>query len=240
MDAQRFWRWPLAAAVLTATACGDRDGLGVHGCPTDLGGGWLLYGLEMEHSEPRQCPVFLTQPQTLITGATFVDGGISRDATDASGYVKSGAGDIVGSKTVIFGADDSGAWIAPVYMSYLAGSGGGLAPDVASFELYQQSLLLAYADMRIIYSDAVQASLSGPAYTLTSQTYTWSANVTQGVPPFTYRWYRDWELISTASSISTTGADMHLRLDVIDSRGHGVSDVMRVISSECTGSELVC
>lgn len=53
----------IAAVLLTVSACGDRDGMGAHNCPTNYGGGWLIYDLEMEHTEPRTCPIFITTPQ---------------------------------------------------------------------------------------------------------------------------------------------------------------------------------
>lgn len=144
-------------------------------------------------------------------------------------------GELVGAKTVIFGADPSRGWIAPLYFQYLAGGGGGLLPDKASYELYQQSQLLAYADMQITYTDAFSANISGPSTIHETETHTWSANVLTGVPPFTYQWYQDWNLVSTDASVTLSGSanDMLLRLDMTDARGHAVSSSTPIYVTHC-------
>lgn len=236
----RFMRLAvLCGATAAICACHD-DGLDNHSCPIDYHGGWNLFAIVGEHTEPRQCPVFITEPTVLRTGATFVDQ-FNRDVDEVYLLVRNAAGQPkTNGKTVVFGTGSGGRWVAPIYEEYAAGTTGPLRPDVALFDLYAGTTLMADAEMHITYTDALAANISGPVYTLSGQTYTWSANVTQGVPPYSYRWYNDWELISTASSITDYGGDMHLRLDVIDSRGHGVSKITRVTSSDCTGSELEC
>lgn len=229
-------------ATLLALAACHADGLSNHNCPTTYRGGWRVYGFDLEHQEPRRCPVFLSQPQVLRTGATIVDGGISRDANEAFLVVFNGVGQAKTSgKTVIFGMRESDRnWIAPIYEDYSAGTGGHLLPDLAKFDVYADNTLLADADMQITYTDALQASIDGPVYTQDGHSYMWTASISQGVPPYTYRWYDDWELISTDATISRAGANMHLRLDVTDSRGHAVSSELMVDVRECTGSEVEC
>lgn len=159
------------------------DGLGNHDCPIDYHGGWNLFSITGEHTEPRVCPVFISEPTVLETGATFVDQ-YSRDVNEAFLLVRNAAGEAkTEGKTVIFGEDASGRWVAPIYERYAAGTTGPLLPDLALFDLYADNTLLADADMRITYTDALRASVDGPAYTFSDEIYTWSANITQGVPP---------------------------------------------------------
>lgn len=229
----------LTSAVLSLTGCGDTDGMGNHGCPLNFGNGWLLGEFSMEHTEPRHCPVFLSEPTPLQTGATFVDGGIRRDATHALGNIRNGDGVSVTGGMTHFRRDVDGVWNAPLYINYTAGTGVGLTPDLAQFELEQDGFLMATADLRITYSSQLVASIN-PVFIDGQQAYT--VRVIQGVAPFTYRWFRDWEEISTDETVFPEPGKMQLRLDVVDARGHATSVLENVWAPdpECPGTEIRC
>lgn len=238
--ADRTGRLVLAAAALSTLAACDADGLRNHGCPIDYHGSWSLFSLSLEHTEPRVCPVFLDQPKVLETGATIVDGG-GRNVNEAFLLVRNANGEPkTTGRTVIFGYDPYDRWIAPIYEDYAAGTAGPLLPDLALFDVYADKILLADADMRITYSNAVIAPIDGPVYTFPDQAYTWTAHVSHGVPPYTYRWYNDWDQISTSQSVTLTGAEMLLRVDITDARGHAVSTDIAVDARNCSGSEAEC
>lgn len=219
-------------ALLILAACGDDDGAGNHGCPVKYAGSWTYNSFSLRHTEPRSCPVFLTAPTDMQTGGTFVDGGISRDADRVYGQVLNASNGKVGENSVNFGQNDAGEWVAPLYIAYRAATADGLLPDRALFDVFQENTVNANADMTITYTDRVQASIS-PGFDTDGQR-TWTAQVTRGVAPFTYRWYIDWELVSTDQSITTGGGSMHLRLDVMDARGEGVSLMQLVNDTGCS------
>ena len=227
-------RLALLCGLGVLSACHD-DGLDSHACPIEYHGGWKLFAITGEHTEPRQCPVFITGPTVLETGATFVDS-YDRNVNEAFLLVRNAAGQPkTQGKTVIFGTDQRGRWVAPIYEEYAAGT-SFLQPDRALFDLYADNTLMADADMTITYSDAVQAVISGPSGIAEGETHTWTASVQQGVAPFTYRWYLDWDLISTDASITLNGGaqDMELRLDVTDARGEAVSASSYVTVTHCS------
>ena len=233
----------LVVGILFAAAACDADGMGNHGCPVETYGGWRNYQLSLEHTEPRTCPYFLDAPGSPVTtGGTIVDGGISRDAFAADLQVVSSSNELRNEIRSFFKSDGSGNWFAGVYVEYRAGL-PGLAPDVVGVDVVQENEFhLGSARMRITYTDAVQAEISGPAMVWNGESHTWTATVMQGVAPFTYRWYRDWELVETGASHTDTGSgsDMTLRLDVVDARGEADSHTVTVLGNACDPGVLRC
>jgi hypothetical protein len=231
------YRTRLAAAfisVAAGSACHD-DGLDNHGCPIEYDGRWTIYAIAGEHTEPRQCPVFMDRPRDLETGATFVDQG-GRDVNRAFMLVVDAREDPVsGGKIADFGVDALGRWSVPMYQQYRAGTAGPLLPDYADFDLYWHDDIRASARLTINYTDAFSASISGPTTIHESETHTWSASVRTGVPPYTFRWYVDWELVSTDPTVTLSGRaeDMLLRLDMTDGRGHAVSASTPIYVTHC-------
>lgn len=227
------------AVVLITPACHD-DGFGEHGCPLDYSAGWASYALSVEHQEPKMCPAFIPSPgSTLETGAVVVDGG-SRDFVENRLFVQDATGTPVASKRGIFGTDAQGRWISPNYVSYPAGR-AGLSPDDVYFDLtFNGGGTGPSAHMKVSYTDAVSASITGPAIVLPGGSYTWSASIRAGQPPFQYRWYRNWTLVGTGSSYSSPGGGdtTLLRVDVIDARGEVDSHSRRVLTNYCGGARI--
>lgn len=240
----RLLRWPgLASCVAALAACHD-DGMAVHGCPTTYNDDWYGHGLNLEHTLPNQCPVFLTIPGTLLeTGATVVDGeSVQFSATYLN--VRDASGDLVGTNTNRFTYDDDGRWVAPILASYFAGR-DDLAPDRALFRLTYAGTGVPgpEATMHISYTDRVIANISGPGLLSLGSSATYSAKVTSGLAPFTYAWYRDWELVSTSISYTAdfdVEGEVHLRLDVTDARGEVDSSSRTVTVNPCSDGAKVC
>lgn len=230
-----------AGALLLCSACHD-DGLGEHGCPLDYSSGWGSYGLNVEHEEPTRCPVFITEPgATVQTGATVVDGGV-RNFTDNRLLLVDANGSPITVKNTVFGYDESGRWVSVSYVFYAAGR-ADLRPDDAYYDLtFNGGAPGPTAHMSISYTDAVSASINGPGIVQQSGTYTWSASVATGVPPYTYRWYRNWTLAATGSSYTARagGDTILLRLDVRDARGEVDSYSRRVLVNQCSDGARVC
>ncbi|HYR07940.1 MAG TPA: hypothetical protein VEQ60_09235 [Longimicrobium sp.] len=232
-----------AAAVVFVTACDD-DGKLLHGCPTSYSTDWGGHGLRLEHTLPEQCPVFLPQSGTqLETGATVVDAGIA-EFRESFLNVRDFSGDIVGTGFQRFRSDESAGWITPLYVSYGAGR-DDLGPDKAVFQLtYLASGVPGpEATMRITYTDRVVTSISGPSLLPLGSSATFRANVTAGQAPFTYEWYRDWELVSTSASYTGSfheDGQVYLRLDVTDARGEADSFSRFVTVSACSDGAKVC
>jgi ABC-type molybdate transport system substrate-binding protein len=85
-------------------------------------------------------------------------------------------------------------------------------------------------------------SISGPGAVASGTTETYTASVETGEAPFTYQWYRDWELVSTSDTytdIFDGDGSVDLRLDVIDARGEAASSGTSVWVSSCF-PQLVC
>lgn len=228
-----------AGIILLLPACHD-DGLDTHGCPLSYSAGWSSYDLRVEHQEPTKCPVWIPSAgATLQTGATIVDGS-TRDFTTSRLLVVNTNGSPVSTRTAVFGYDAQYRWIAASYVNYPAGT-AALGPDRAYFDLtFLSGAPGPSAEMRVSYTDAVSATISGPSIVQPSGTYTWSANIISGQPPFQYQWYRDWELVSTGSSYTgpAGGDTTYFRLDVIDSRGEVDSHSKRVLVNYCGGARV--
>lgn len=230
-----------ALAVSVLPACHD-DGLGLHGCPTTYTDDWRRYSLHLEHVDPSSCPRFLEFPgQLLSTGADVVDD-FPVEMEGSFLQVLTQQDRSVGSEIVGFGSF-GGRWVAQHNVLYQAGTLDG-APDIAKYDLAPLSGRIGpRAEMTITYSSDVVATISGPAAIPDVGAYTWTASVSQGVPPFTYRWYRDWEPVGSEASYTDEGgaaAEMELRLDVHDARGYAASSTRRVTVTHCEGTELRC
>lgn len=177
----------------------------------------------------------------LQTGATIVDGGV-RNFTDNRLLLVDANGSPITVKNTIFGYDESGRWVSAAYVFYAAGR-ANLRPDDAYYDLtFNGGAPGPTARMSIFYTDALVANINGPGYVQASGTYTWSASIATGVPPYTYRWYRNWSLVGTGSSYSVRagGDTIHLRLDVVDSRGEVDSHTRRVLVNYCSDGARVC
>lgn len=230
-----------ALALLLGSAACHEDGLGAHGCAVSYDGPWRTTGLELIHTEPTHCPVYIPSAGTVMrTSASLIDGG-SRDFLNTRLLVTNGANEPQVKTNGVFGWDDQGRWVAQPTVRYPAGT-AGLAPDNALLDVYfQNGSPGPFAHMRIPYTDRLIASILGHASVQPHSTYTWRANVTTGQPPFTYRWYRDWDLVSTDDTYSGPAGwgEWHLRLDVHDARGEAVSTTRWIRVAEC-GDARVC
>ena len=227
----------LVVWTVAVTAC-HADNLGVHSCPTEYASGWGGYGLSLEHVEPASCPVYVPAPGTWReTGAVIGDGGFSRDFARSYLFVQDANRVLLNSVQQVFQTDPDGRWTSEVYVGYPAGR-VALRPDRAAFDLFFRSDLSLgpTADMTITYNDRVISAIKGPNTAASGSTATWDANVTAGTPPFTYRWYQDWELVGTEPSYTgELGGEgvMELRLDVVDARGEATSTRKEVWVSGC-------
>lgn len=230
-------------SAAAAGACHD-DGKSVHGCPTSYSSDWAGHALNLEHVLPDECPVFLTTPGVFKeTGATVVDGGIP-EFMEAFLNVSDFSGDAVGNTFVIFDRDVDGRWASPIYVSYFAGQ-DDLAPDKAFFRLtyLPGGVPGPEATMHISYTNAVIANISGPGLLSVGSSATYTASLSAGQAPFTYAWYRDWELVSTSNSYTgdfDVEGEVYLRLDVTDARGEVDSSSKTVRVNPCTDGAKVC
>lgn len=64
----------------------------------------------------------------------------------------------------------------------------------------------------------IRAAVKGPIIPTSNEIGTWSANVSGGYTPYTYRWYRDGAYVGSGSSYSTSAGtrDFVLRMEVTD------------------------
>ncbi len=230
------------AGSMVLLAC-HYDGLAVHGCPTDYSFNWKFHNLSVEHTEPATCPVYIPAPGTQKrTGATIVDGG-DREYGAAEVRVRDAAGGPLDGRRSSFGWDSNNRWVAQPYVDYLAGT-LDLRPDIGRFQLYDFGGAAGpWAEMQITYTDRVKMAVQGPGAVASGSTVTYSADITAGSAPFTYRWYLDWELVGTESSYTTTlsgDGKVELRLDVFDDRGESDSDLIEVWVSSCSDTGIIC
>lgn len=219
------------------------DSLGAHGCPVEYSAGWSGHGLDLEHTLPERCPVFiLSAGQQRQTGALVIDGG-TPEFEETYLNVRDFSGDPVGFSFTRFTYSTDGRWSTPLYADFAAGR-DTFSPDRAFFRLvYKGGNPGPDATMRITYTNAVSASISGPGMVNDGVQVTYSANVTTGQPPFTYRWYRGWELVGTGASYTDVwrgSGSVDLRLDVIDARGEADSDQRNIAISPCPFGERTC
>jgi hypothetical protein len=225
-------------AIAFLPACHD-DGLGLHGCPTEYNEGWRLLQFQLQHTEPSTCPVYIPSAgATRTSGGTVVDPS-PRDAEFVTLQILDNRGVGVGSTAELFVQVDED-WEARLMVSYPAGR-VELKPDKATFLAWIGGSPLAAADMTITYTDRVRVVIRGPGTVLSGSTATWTADVTAGEPPFTYRWYRDWELVGTEAAYSEEAGGegrVGLRLDVYDSRGEATSMSKSVYVTGC--QQVIC
>jgi|GEM_PF-5951615 len=232
-----------ATAVIFVAGCHD-DGKLAHNCKTTYSTDWRGHGLNLEHTEPADCPVYITSPGLRReTGGTVVDGG-TREFYQALLRIKDFSGDEIGYFPQNFGYDGSGRWTAPVYVIYSAGR-DDLRPDQASFSLYYDAFgsLGPRATITITYTDAVLANISGPGVIPVGNSQTYTADILAGEAPYTYAWYRDWELVSTSESYTDSfnaEGEVYLRLDITDARGNVDSSTKFVTVSSCTDGSRTC
>lgn len=90
----------------------------------------------------------------------------------------------------------------------------------------------------------VQAGFTGPVTLQEGTRGTWTASARGGTGTYTYKWYYDDNLVSTASSyIKAPAAGLHeLRLEVLDSAGEYDSHTLlfRVTPAPCPNGARVC
>jgi hypothetical protein len=231
-----------ATCVVILGACHD-DGLNNHSCPLSYSTDWGGHGLNVDHTEPDKCPVYIPEPGTIkTTGAIVFDGG-AEEFESAFLDVKDFSGDNVGGPIrPDFQRTSEGRWAAPVYVDYKAGQ-DALAPDKANFQLVYKGVLPGpKATMTITYRSDVLVSISGPGVVASGTSETYRASPDGGEAPFTYEWYRDWELVSTSDSytdIFDGDGSVFLRLDVIDARGMAASTFLDIWVSSCL-PQVVC
>lgn len=231
-----------AIGVVILGAC-HADSLGAHGCPVEYSTGWSGHGLDLEHTLPEKCPVFISSPgQQRQTGAIVIDGG-SAEFEEAYLNVRDFSGDPVGINFAPFTYSTQGKWSTPVFADYSAGR-DNFSPDKAFFRLiYKGGSPGPDATMRITYTNTLSASISGPGTVNDGVEVTYTANVTTGQPPYTYRWYREWGLVGTGASYTDVwrgSGSVDLRLDVIDARGEADSDQRDITISTCPFGERTC
>ena len=225
-----------ATCVVLLGACHE-DGLNNHSCPLSYSTDWGGHGLKVDHTEPDGCPVYIPGPGTIkTTGATVFDGG-AEEFESAFLSVKDFSGDIVGGPIrPDFRRTSDGRWAAPVYVDYRAGQ-DNLAPDKADVQLVYKGVLPGpKATMTITYTNDLSTSISGPGVVASGTSETYRASVKTGEAPFTYQWYREWDLVSTSDSYTgsfDTDGIVFLRLDVIDARGMAASTHVDVWVSSC-------
>lgn len=232
----------LTAGTAIVGAC-HQDSLGAHGCPVEYSAGWSGRGLDLEHTVPDKCPVFISSAGEIKeTGALLIDGG-TPEFEEAYLNVKDFSGDPVGLNFVRFQYSTDGRWSAPVFASYSAGR-DNFSPDQARFQLtYKGGSPGPDAMMRITYTNAVSASIGGPGTVYDGTEVTFTADVATGQAPFTYRWYRDWDLVGTGSTYTDYwggSGNVDLRLDVIDARGEADSHQKNITVSSCPEGQREC
>lgn len=244
MRMQRIFAAAAAAVpALVLSGC-HIDALGLHGCPTTYSDNWHTMGLDLEHTEPEDCPIYVAYPgEQRHTGAVIVDKG-SRDAAKSTLIVYDADLWSVGSMEDQFGADPYNRWVAAVYPLYSAGR-VQLRPDRADYFITpREPSIYPQARMTLTYTDQVQASIGGPGFVSSGTRVTYTANVITGSPPFTYRWYVNWTPVGTgSSSYSHTfwgSSRSEVRLEVIDSRGEAVSKLKFVNVSDCPSGQKTC
>ena len=99
-------------------------------------------------------------------------------------------------------------------------------------------------DLGALSLHGVIARIDGPSIVLPNENYTWNAIVTGGKAPFSFSWYRDGALVSTASAYTgnSESSDFELRLDVSDALGGQSSSTLfvQVWTNPCPPPQLVC
>lgn len=229
-----------ALAVFALPACHD-DGLDLHNCATTYTEFWHLLELRLRHTEPSTCPVYIPSAgATRQTGATVEDGG-SAEMSELIIKVEDHLRRFVNGDRQNFRRDPEGRWTASVFFSYEAGR-VDFQSDFATITAFAPSNFFGEAVMTITYTNQVRLSVGGPGTVASGSTVTWTANVTAGEPPFTYRWYRDWEMVGTEPSYTEEvngEGTLKLRLDVRDARGEAASYTKQVLISNC-GTQVSC
>ncbi len=88
----------------------------------------------------------------------------------------------------------------------------------------------------------VSVVAGGASFTYEGSAYTWTANVSNGYPPYTYQWYRDGVPVETSQSRTETVFQPDFDLQVLVTDGHGdkAFSPRRVNVSNCTPPQKTC
>lgn len=219
-----------ASLLLTAGLCegGDSDQLGNHNCVAEYGSDFAALEYFIEHDIGWKCPVSISQQgQRLGLSGTVVDRGF-RDGGKSGLAVYDHQGILLDDDFQLFQWDVNGRWVALHYVEFPANTGGGAdllyyVPDAS------------YAKVWLEYNQFFHTSIAGTA---TPEIYTrqvWTADPTGGTAPYSYRWYREWDLVGSESSYSAfidSPADFQIRLEMIDANGRKTADYIYVYPSD--------
>lgn len=131
--------------------------------------------------------------------------------------------------SVSFAWSSSNTSVATVSSSgVVSGVGLGTATVTASAGGKSASAAVTVA------KEPLSASISGPTMLGYRQIGTWTAVVSGGSSPYTYRWYKNGVLVGTGSSYSAgASGDFDLRLDVTDADGATDGALRRVHVTNC-------
>lgn len=177
-----------------------------------------LYNLEYELLIPADCPIPLASPglETKYAAARLADLGVS-DFNYAIVKVKNSKGETIADDATVFLGG-----IAEPAEEYVAATGTKRFDDydVGIFRAWNAAGTKAAAgETRLTYQQSSLATrLAGTRIPQVNSSQTWTAPSSGGYPAYSYRWYRDGQLVSTASSYSTTvgSSDFDLRVEVTD------------------------
>lgn len=226
----RYSTITLGALIAVVSACGGAPT--IRDCALDEvisdNGHNLSYSAVM----PSDCPVPLGAiGEQKFIGANIIDSG-DDDYSLATTIVRNSAGVEKGSDLVAFILTPSGSKRAQPRADYPAATGysgsienGVNLPDAArdrgTFTAILNNLQTGAAGRVTVnyVGTNVMATISGPDVPLSGASATWTGSGSGGSGPYSYAWYRNGSLVSTASSygVSNVGSsEFGLRLQVTD------------------------
>jgi len=219
----------LGAAFLAVVALPACDDPTPRNCEVVSKRGSDIYNIKYELVLPADCPV----PLGLVgeekrAGARIFDEG-ARDFSYAEVQMSNSDLKFLVSRLFRFVSDDQGRYGAVPRTDYPAGTGshGGnnlnQKFDYGFFAVTNSSTGTGtndpYGELKITYKfSGMFASMSGATIPLSNTTETWTVNVSGGVSPYTYNWFRDGALVGTGSSYtgSVGTQDINLLAEVTD------------------------
>jgi hypothetical protein len=150
------------ATLAGAGACvsGDHgDGLGYHDCSQNLtySSDWTTWSLELEHNEPRTCPVDMDVPGDVVYSSAWIRDNSTTDFWSSRLIINTSDGSLVSDQVDYFQDDGYGNWHVIMYAYYHAGTGRNPCFDIVNYKMLERypanpgSLPSAFGDITLRY-----------------------------------------------------------------------------------------
>jgi hypothetical protein len=221
-------------ASLALAACPWRGDFGSYSnCsfwPNNL---WVSGGFEHFLSQPSSCPIEVSPNGTLVRYAASVQvprSTVTGFSSSLSTHVYNNQGIQITYSINDWYLVDYDTYEADIAFKYVAGTGKTFASFFADDAINTAFTAWGWAeaDVSLDYRVGASASLQGSASPTPGTSPTWTVNISNAAPPYTYRWFKDGvELVDqTSASIQLPVTTSYFTLKVIGQSSSDGADTL--------------